>query len=183
LTPRQRVATFSGTMWFRGYAWRGAVILLVGWAGGFISGCAAEAPPAIEPAADLLEIAAALNHPVVAPAHGARADGGLSRNGPEYPAVRFLVFSDLHHLSSDLWTDSPAFRRWLATNDGKVLARSAELLDAIVEQVMAETRREPLDFVVITGDLTANGELESHLDVAVAAATIRAAGVPVYVIP
>lgn len=153
-----------------------------------------------------------MDHPVVSPAHGARelSDGGRAsvtdraagtgggspadtravdevrgvvRVGPPYPTGRFLVFSDLHHLSSALWSDGPAFRRWLATNDGKVIARSAELLDAIVEQVLADHRREPLDFVVFTGDLTANGELDSHLDVAVAAEKIRAAGVPVYVIP
>ena len=107
----------------------------------------------------------------------------LERPGAPFPSVRFLVLSDPHHLSPALWETGDAFARWLSTNDGKVLARSEDLLIAIERTVLAEHQRTPLDFVAITGDLTANGSVEGHREMAALARRIGAAGVPVFVIP
>ncbi|GEM_PF-5553473 len=107
----------------------------------------------------------------------------LQRPGAPFPPVRFLVLSDTHHLSSDLWEPGNALSHWLATNDGKVLVRSDALLQAIEATVRRENRRAPLDFVAITGDLTTNGAAVSHRELAAAAERIAAIGVPVYVIP
>ncbi|MEX2442827.1 MAG: metallophosphoesterase [Alkalispirochaeta sp.] len=107
----------------------------------------------------------------------------LQREGPPYPSVRFIVLSDFHHLSSRLWEPGRAFARWLSTNDGKVLSRSDELLSAAERTVAAEHDSDPLDFVVITGDLTANGSVQGHEDIAAMTAQIGALGVSVFVIP
>lgn len=108
---------------------------------------------------------------------------GLQREGVPFPSVRFVILSDFHHLSSRLWEPGAAFARWLSTNDGKVLARSDELLSATERTVAAEHAAAPLDFVVITGDLTANGSVRGHEDMAALSARIEDLGVPVFVIP
>lgn len=115
------------------------------------------------------------------PQDGSRAL--LPRQGPAYPPVRLLILSDIHYLSPRLWEPGEAFARWLSTNDGKVLARSAELLALIEERVVAEHHRAALDAVVITGDLTANGEEASHADIAAMASRLRSRGIPVLVTP
>ncbi|MFW5827729.1 MAG: metallophosphoesterase family protein [Alkalispirochaeta sp.] len=107
----------------------------------------------------------------------------LQREGVPYPSVRFIVLSDFHHLSPRLWEPGRAFARWLSTNDGKVLSRSRELLDAAERTVAMEHEADPLDFVVITGDLTANGSVQGHEDIAAMTRRIRELGVPVFVIP
>lgn len=110
----------------------------------------------------------------------------LPRPGAEdapYPAARFLVVSDPHHLSPSLWEAGEAFARWLSTNDGKVLARSAEVLAALEATIRAEHAAAPLDFVAITGDLSANGSHASHREVASLAERLGSAGIPVFVIP
>jgi len=103
----------------------------------------------------------------------------LRRDGPEYPSGRFMVVSDLHHLSPKLWSDGPAFRQLMSTNDGKLVERSAAILHALES---AARRKQP-DFLVVTGDLTFNGARQSHEEVAATFARIEAAGIPVYAIP
>jgi 3',5'-cyclic AMP phosphodiesterase CpdA len=103
----------------------------------------------------------------------------LPREGPDYPAGRFMVASDLHHLSPELWNDGPAFRQLMSSNDGKLTARSAEVLTALE----AAARREEPAFLVVTGDLTFNGARRSHEEVAASFARIEEAGIPVYAVP
>ncbi len=103
----------------------------------------------------------------------------LERTGPPYPALRFMTVSDVHHLSSSLVEGGEAFARFLETNDGKVLERSEELLDALVQAVLSERP----EFLVVTGDLTSNGGLASHRDVAAHLAEIEANGIRVFVAP
>ena len=151
-----------------------------------------EDPTAVTPAAD--ELAGALLpawpvlQPRVPPERPARDPAGgqgaaAPRPGPPLPPVRLLVLSDIHHLSPTLWEPGDAFARWLSTNDGKVLARSGELLAMIEERILREHARTPLDAAVITGDLTANGERVGHAEVAAMGARLRAQGVPLLVIP
>lgn len=116
-------------------------------------------------------------HPPGGP-DGEQADLRPSRIGP-LPPTTFLIVSDIHHLSPTLWSEGSAFNRFLSTDDGKVLRESTVILDALISLLL---RRRP-DFLVVTGDLTANGSAASHREVAAALAAIEATGVPVYVIP
>lgn len=178
-------------------------LLLTGCGGGDPLTRARETDPAaVDPAA--ADVAAAVHaalppeavspfDPALRPAPPAEAtQGEASQHTPHrdadtpegsYPSLRFLLLSDIHHLSPSLWEPGLALARFLSTNDGKVLARSAELLAAIESTVLAEHSREALDFAVITGDLTTNGAPESHRDVAELASRLDAAGVPTFVIP
>lgn len=84
-----------------------------------------------------------------------------SRPPVSYPAVRFAVMSDLHLYSSALGTQGAAFQRDLM-KDRKLLVETPALLDAAIRKINAL----PVDFVLITGDLTKDGEALNHKIVA-----------------
>jgi len=80
-----------------------------------------------------------------------------SRPPVYYPAVRFAVMSDLHVYSSELGTQGAAFQADLM-KDRKLLVETPALLDAAIRRINAL----PVDFVLITGDLTKDGEALNH---------------------
>ncbi len=93
--------------------------------------------------------------------------------------TRIMVVTDLHYLAPSLYTGSDLFLRAVSQGDGKMAHRSAELLRALVE----EARHQRPDALLITGDLTFNGERLSHMELADAMAELWDEGIPVYVIP
>jgi 3',5'-cyclic AMP phosphodiesterase CpdA len=95
-----------------------------------------------------------------------------------YPEVHFVVFSDPHVFDPSLVKDGAAFQQYV-THDRKLLAESAELMEAVVNAL----RTIPAEFVLIAGDLTKDGEASSHRLVADALHRIEATGKDVYVVP
>ena len=93
--------------------------------------------------------------------------------------VRIMVVSDIHYLAPELHEGSELFLRSVARGDGKMVHCSGILLDAL----MAEARQQRPDALVITGDLTFNGEKLSHEQLAAACSRLREEGIPVWVIP
>ena len=94
--------------------------------------------------------------------------------------VRLMVVSDLHYLSPTLFESGRDYLvNLLQRGDGKVTQYSGELLSALT----AEARHQRPDAVIVTGDLTFNGEKQSHLELAAAFSALRAEGIPVWVIP
>lgn len=65
------------------------------------------------------------------------------------------------------------------SGDGKLLKYTGELFDALVKEV---DERKP-DFLVITGDLTCNGELKSHKDIVEKLKKVESMGTCVFVLP
>lgn len=92
---------------------------------------------------------------------------------------RVMVASDLHYLAPELYEGSELFIRALRTGDGKLTQYSGELLDAL----LAQARAVRPDALVLTGDLTFNGERVSHIRLAEKLNALRLEGIPVYVIP
>ncbi|MBQ9326685.1 MAG: metallophosphoesterase [Clostridia bacterium] len=92
---------------------------------------------------------------------------------------RLMVVSDIHFLARELYAESPLFLRALQASDGKVTHLSDQLMEALVKEV----RTVSPDALIVTGDLSLNGEKQSHTAVAGYLACIRDAGTPVYVIP
>ena len=68
------------------------------------------------------------------------------------------VVSDLHYLSDALIDENSAYEKANLTSDGRIQECDGLLVDALVERVNAE---QP-DYLILTGDLTYNGEAESH---------------------
>ena len=93
--------------------------------------------------------------------------------------VTLLVATDLHYLAPALTDHGPCFERSITYGDGKVMAYSEELVEAFVTQVID---RHP-DALILSGDLSFNGERASHEALAGKLARVEAAGIPVLVIP
>ncbi len=94
--------------------------------------------------------------------------------------TKVMVISDPHYLADTLYRkDNPILLSVLKNADGKLTQYSNELLDALV----AEAFHQQPDALIITGDLTFNGEEESHRQLAGYLDIIRSGGIPVYVIP
>lgn len=95
-----------------------------------------------------------------------------------YPDMTFLVLADPHYYAPELGTTGSAFEAYLS-QDRKMLKESSEILTAAVKEIESV----PADFVLVCGDLTKDGELISHQQVAVLLAEIEEQGKPVYVVP
>ncbi len=107
---------------------------------------------------------------------GRLVPGSRFRDGapPAYPAASFVVFSDPHLY------DPAAFPAGSGEEDASGLAGpSAEILDAAIGIISGL----PADFVLVTGDLSQDGELADHLAFARRLEALRAGGKRVYVIP
>lgn len=94
------------------------------------------------------------------------------------PPVIYLL-SDLHYMSALATDYGKAFETFEAKSDGKVIRYLPQVLDALLE----ETVREKPDALVLTGDITMNGERINHEDLARKLSKVREAGVQVLVIP
>lgn len=93
--------------------------------------------------------------------------------------TKILVATDIHYLSPSLNDHGACFEKTILNGDGKALAYIDELTDAFVEQVI----REKPAALILSGDLTLNGEKQSHLDLAQKLRSITDCGIPVLVLP
>ncbi|MBQ6215388.1 MAG: metallophosphoesterase [Oscillospiraceae bacterium] len=98
---------------------------------------------------------------------------------PAQESVRIVVASDLHYLSQALTDNGPLFRRVVEHGDGKLMLDIEAITEAFIEQMISE---HP-DAVVLTGDLSFNGEVRSLADLAEKLGRLQEADVPVLVIP
>lgn len=92
---------------------------------------------------------------------------------------RLMVVSDLHYLAKELYEGSELFISVMRNGDGKLPQCGEELLQCLVRQVNIE---QP-DALLVTGDLSFNGEKASHEALSRWFGEIEKAGVPVWVIP
>ena len=96
-----------------------------------------------------------------------------------YTMPTFVVFSDPHLYNADLGTTGAAFESYLQ-QDRKLLRESEAILDAAIDAVQNEAG---IDFVLVPGDLTKDGERAGHEAVADALARLEADGIRAYVVP
>lgn len=101
---------------------------------------------------------------------------GVGKRGGE---LELITATDLHYLAPSLTDKGDFFTQMLAAADGKVTYYCEELVDAFLAEVTAQ---KP-DALILTGDLSFNGAVESHKVLAEKLAAVEAAGVPVYVLP
>lgn len=96
----------------------------------------------------------------------------------KYPDVRFAVLSDLHYYDSALGTEGSAFEACLQS-DRKLLKESSTLIGLAVNKIIDSH----VEFVLVSGDLTKDGELVCHQQVAESLSLLIEKGIRVYVIP
>ena len=92
---------------------------------------------------------------------------------------KIWIITDLHYLSQDLFDDGEAFSYIEKTAAGKDLRYGKERMEALVEQV----EREQPSLLLVSGDLTLNGEKQSMVELAQYFTQIEEKGTEVLVIP
>ena len=102
----------------------------------------------------------------------------VSFSSQEKP-VNIAVATDLHYLSSSL-TDGGTFFTDLVNNaDGKNMF----YIEEITESFVATMIQEKPEILILSGDLTFNGERQSHLDLEKKLSRIRQNGTQILVMP
>lgn len=97
----------------------------------------------------------------------------------EGDGLRLIVATDIHYLAEELTDKGSGFTYAIEHGDGKVTNYIWEITDAFVAEVLTENP----DGVIISGDLSLNGEKASHEELAEKLRQITEAGIPVLVIP
>ena len=98
------------------------------------------------------------------------ADGG---------EVTLMIANDLHFISPRLLGDGEFFRNPQSRADGKLVHYAPEITDAFIAEVI-EKKPQAL---ILAGDLTLNGAIVSHNELAAKLMHIKLAGIDVLVIP
>ena len=91
----------------------------------------------------------------------------------EVPLPVIWVVSDLHYMSSGATDYGKAFDDFVSKCDGKVVRYLPELLDTLLEEAAAERP----DALILTGDITMDGEELNHLELAGKLAKLQEQGV------
>lgn len=104
----------------------------------------------------------------------------LPGDGDTFVQQKIIVATDLHYLAEKLAGNRcQSFMAAVESSDGRVLQYGWEILDAFLDDVIEE---KP-DLVILTGDLTLNGEKESHEELAEKLEVLSDHGIEVAVIP
>lgn len=98
---------------------------------------------------------------------------------PPYIPPTLMLASDLHYFSSTLHDEGEAFQKMVKADDGKAIQYSDVLIDAL----LAEAVEKKPSALILSGDITLNGEAENHRLLAQKLRGVQEAGVPVLVIP
>lgn len=93
-------------------------------------------------------------------------------------SLKFYLITDLHHYAPSLGTSGKAYEKW-NNKEQKCLAETGAIIDAAFSKLIAD---KDIDIVLIAGDLTSTGAMESHLDLLPKLQRLRDAGKQVYLI-
>lgn len=93
--------------------------------------------------------------------------------------IKMMVLSDTHVMSKQLVKNDGTAWQTALSKERKLLDLSQEIFDALIDTVLVH---KP-DLLLITGDLTKDGELLSHQYVVAGLDKLREAGIYTYVIP
>ncbi len=92
--------------------------------------------------------------------------------------LTLTVLTDTHYYSKENGTSGKAYD-FANSKSQKLLAESAEVLESAFEQIVCENQS---DIILISGDVTNNGELNSHKEFIEMLRQLKAKGKKVYVI-
>lgn len=95
-----------------------------------------------------------------------------------WSSVKIAVFSDPHLFDPSLGNTGAAFEEYLA-GDRKLIAESYAITESVVNSLLTESP----DVVLVTGDLTKDGELKCHQTFATMMKKLTDKGIKVLVIP
>ena len=87
--------------------------------------------------------------------------------------------SDIHYFAKELTDNGPRFQEMVEYGDGKIVTYIDAITDAFLDEVMEYCP----DALILSGDLTLEGEKKSHQELAKKLEKVEDAGIPVLVIP
>ena len=90
--------------------------------------------------------------------------------------LKFYQITDLHHYAHELGTEGKAFE-YICLSDQKCLKETGAIIDAYFDKIIEDTET---NIVLITGDVTCNGAMESHKDLLPKLYRLKDAGKKVY---
>lgn len=93
--------------------------------------------------------------------------------------IEFIIANDIHYISPTILGDGEFFRNPTGRADGKVVHYITDITDAFIAEVI-EKKPQAL---ILAGDLTLNGAIVSHTELANKLAAVKNAGIDVLVIP
>lgn len=93
--------------------------------------------------------------------------------------ISIFVASDIHYFPKSLTDYSEGFKEFATAKDGKQLFYIEDIMDAFIGEINAKNP----DFLIVSGDLTNNGEKQSHLELSDKFKSIEKTGTEVFVIP
>lgn len=96
-----------------------------------------------------------------------------------YAPPRIILATDLHYQSALGDDGGDAFRLFVERSDGKVIRYLPQLLEAFMDQVIEERP----SVLVLSGDITMNGEKMNHEELSGRLKRVQDAGIQVLVIP
>ena len=99
----------------------------------------------------------------------------LSKGSP----VNLIVATDIHFLSPEIVEDGQRFEEMYLNSDGKQVNYINEITDAFIDEVIEKNPNG----LILSGDLTFNGEKYSHEGLANKLKKVKEKGIPVMVIP
>lgn len=105
--------------------------------------------------------------------------GSQGEEMTEEPEVSIIQATDIHYLAGSMTDGGTEFQYMVEHGDGKVVTYIEQITDAFIEEVI---RRNP-DVLILSGDLTLDGEKKSHEELAQKLYEMEDAGIPVLVIP
>lgn len=101
----------------------------------------------------------------------------------EESAIRFGVLSDIHYFADSLKSDCEEYDEWLY-NKHKEYDDTNALIDNALDGILRNAVEDGSTYVLIPGDLTKDGEKESHKALAARLAEFEAeTGIQVFVVP
>lgn len=85
--------------------------------------------------------------------------------------LKFHLITDLHHYAASLGTTGSAYE-WRSQSDQKCLAETGAIIDAAVDWLL----QSEIDIILVAGDVSCDGEKESHLELFPKLNRLREAG-------
>jgi len=98
---------------------------------------------------------------------------------PANHEIKLIVATDMHYLASNMLEPYSPFHQALRRGDGKTPHYSPQIMDAFIDEVI---RINP-QALILSGDISFNGERASHMELAQKLRKVREHGIPVLVIP
>lgn len=116
---------------------------------------------------------------IIALIAGAVCSARIFKSNTKGESAKIITATDMHYLSPSLTDHGKVFWETVNNSDGKVIQYIDEIMSAFSKEVISASP----DVLILSGDLTFNGEKESHKDLAKKLAVIQKSGVQVLVIP